>query len=164
MRMLHGFILGLLLAGMAVLSACPAKKSATAPPAAQAPAVGQKIPAAPQAAPSAAAPVGTPPQGLTVTAFTVTGMTCNDCSSSIEATLIKMPGVTTVSADWKAGTTKVQYDADKCTPAEFIAAIEKLGFTAQETATGAAKTPGAAPAPASPGAAGGAKTPPATGA
>lgn len=68
---------------------------------------------------------------LVTAEYSVTGMTCDDCSSAIESELIKVPGVSTVSADWKTGSTKVQYDAGKVTDAQLIAAIEKLGYTAK---------------------------------
>lgn len=76
-----------------------------------------------------------PPRGtsgeVTTTAFTVTGMTGSDCSAAIESTLIKLPGVTTVSADYKTGIAKVQYDPQQSTPAQLIAAIGKLGYKAK---------------------------------
>jgi copper chaperone CopZ len=133
-----------------VVAGCPASKDAAqqANAAAQAGAgaqPGMKIeqPQSPAQNTPVAPPVAASAQGLTISEFSVTGMDCSDCSASIEAKLIKLPGVTTVSADFKAGTAKVQYDAAKCTPAEMVKAIESLGFKAAEKQTSASKAPGA---------------------
>jgi copper chaperone CopZ len=67
---------------------------------------------------------------LATTRFKVEGMTCADCSKSIESELIGIEGVTTVSADDKSGSAIVQYDASKVQPAQLIAAIESLKFRA----------------------------------
>jgi copper chaperone CopZ len=75
------------------------------------------------------------PPGLVTSDFKVEGMTCADCSKSIEATLIRVPGVSTVSADDKAGTTRVQYDPGDVTPAALIEAMDKLKFKATLVST-----------------------------
>jgi copper chaperone CopZ len=67
---------------------------------------------------------------LATARFTVEGMTCADCSKSIENELIGIDGVTTVSADDKAGKAIVQYDASKVTTDQLIAAIGSLKFKA----------------------------------
>jgi copper chaperone CopZ len=94
---------------------------------------GQKA-AGQSAAGGAAVPGGAPaaeaPKPVTVE-FAVTGMTCDDCSKAIETELIKLDGVSTVSADWKSGSTKVQYNPAKCTNEQLLAAIEKLGYKAE---------------------------------
>lgn len=134
---------------LCVLTGCPAGKDAAREASAGA-APGKTIevsPAPVQQAPIAP-PVAPPAQNLAISEFTVTGMDCSDCSASIEAKLIKLPGVTTVSADFKAGTAKVQYDPAKSTPAEMVKAIESLGFKAVEKQTSKSLTPGAKPAPA----------------
>jgi len=67
---------------------------------------------------------------LVTSTFKVEGMDCADCSKAIENKLIGLPGVSTVSADDKRGTTIVQYDSGKITPDEIIAAIGTLKFKA----------------------------------
>jgi copper chaperone CopZ len=71
-----------------------------------------------------------PAPKLTTTTFRVEGMTCTDCSRAIEGKLIGLPGVSTVSADDKAGRAVVQYDAAKVNPDDIIAAIDALKFKA----------------------------------
>jgi copper chaperone CopZ len=126
--------IGLLLAAMMLglvlgVAACPqrARESAGARRAAS--------PAAKTAPmlqhPAAVQPPRSAAGGITTTVFTVTGMTGSDCSAAIESALIKLPGVTTVSADDKTGIAKVQYDPQQSTPAQLIAAIEKLGYAAK---------------------------------
>ena len=70
------------------------------------------------------------PKQLVTTSFKVEGMTCADCSKAIETKLIGMAGVTTASADDKAGKAIVQYDAGKVTKADIIMAINSLKFRA----------------------------------
>jgi copper chaperone CopZ len=109
-------------AGQASNGAKPGDKiEATTPPAQQAPVV---------------PPVAAPPEGLAISEFNVTGMQNSDSSAAVEGALIKLPGVTTVSADFKAGTAKVQYDPVKSKPADILKAIESLGFKATERQTG----------------------------
>jgi copper chaperone CopZ len=167
MRMVHLAWMALLGFVLVVLAACPTTKQATAPGTAQAPPVGGKIEAAPattqQNASGNASPVASPLQGQAVTGFTVVGMTSEESSAAIEAALIKLPGVTTVSADFQSGMAKVQYDPAQSTPAQFIEAIAKLGFEAKELPAGDTKAPGAAPAPDAPGAGGDAKPAPPSG-
>jgi copper chaperone CopZ len=140
----YGFITLALVLSACVLAGCPAGKDAARDTNAGV-APGKKIDVTPAPAQQApvAPPVAPPAQNLAVSEFTVTGMDCADCSASIEAKLIKLPGVTTVSADFKAGTAKVQYDPAKCKPTEMVKAIESLGFKATEKQTGTSKLPGA---------------------
>ncbi len=124
-----------------LLAGCPAGKDQSAAQSGVAP--GEKIAVTPQVTDTTptAPPAPPPSQELTVTTFAVTGMTCDHCSASIEAQLIKLPGVTTVAADYKTGVTKVQYDPQQSPVAELLKAIESLGFKAQESSTSTAKTP-----------------------
>lgn len=161
--------LALVLCGAAVLLAgCPVGKSDSAPQSGVQP--GEKIAATRPAASEVPVPPPTAPpsQALAVTTFAVTGMTCDDCSVSIEGKLIKLPGVTTVSADYKTGVAKVQYDPAQSPVAKLIEAIESLGYTAKETTTTGAAPPqptlgaqGGPPAAKAPGA--GTKPAPGTG-
>ena len=75
---------------------------------------------------------GSPSPSLQVvtTTFKVEGMDCADCGKAIETKLIGMPGVSTVSADEKAGRAIVQYDEGKITKDDIIAAINSLKFKA----------------------------------
>jgi copper chaperone CopZ len=77
---------------------------------------------------------GTPSASLQLvtTTFHVEGMDCADCGKAIETKLIGMAGVSTVSADEKAGRTIVQYDEGKVTKQQLIAAIDSLKFKAKE--------------------------------
>jgi copper chaperone CopZ len=70
------------------------------------------------------------PPGVVTADFKVEGMTCEDCSKAIEGTLIRLEGVSTVSADDKNGTARVQYDPGRCTPDQIVDAINKLKYTA----------------------------------
>jgi len=70
------------------------------------------------------------PPKLATTTFAVEGMTCADCSSAINAEVIKLKGVTTVAADYKRGQAVVQYDPAKVTSAQIIAAINSLKYKA----------------------------------
>jgi copper chaperone CopZ len=99
-----------------LLTGCP---KATQPEAAQAP------PHAQQASSDAATKVE-----LTTTTFKVEGMDCKECSTAIESELIKIKGVSTVSADERNGTAKVQYDPAAVTTDKLIAAIDSLKFKA----------------------------------
>jgi copper chaperone CopZ len=131
----------LLCGALVLLAGCPAGKEQSAAQSGVAP--GEKIAVTPQVAEATptAPPAPPPPQELTVTTFAVTGMTCDDCSASIEAKLIKLPGVTTVAADYKTGVAKVQYDPQQSPVAKLIEAIDSLGFKAKETSTSSAKPP-----------------------
>jgi copper chaperone CopZ len=71
-----------------------------------------------------------PPQLVTVE-FAVTGMKDAQSASAIESALIQIDGVSTVSANDKTGSTKVQYDPAKVTNDQLIAAIKKLGYKAK---------------------------------
>lgn len=68
---------------------------------------------------------------LATSVFSVTGMKDPKAAAAIEAALIKLPGVTTVSADNVSARAKVQYDPAKLTCAQLIAAMKKLGLTAK---------------------------------
>ena len=63
--------------------------------------------------------------------FDVNGMTCGGCEVGVKMKVKKLEGVTSVDASYKDGTAEVAYDPQKVTPAEIIAAIEDLGYTAK---------------------------------
>jgi copper chaperone CopZ len=86
------------------------------------------------------------PDGLTESSFNVYVMHCANCSTSIEAAVIQVPGVSTVAADWKNGVVKVQYDPGKAKAEDISAAIEKLAFKCKLAEGAAAPDETAAPA------------------
>lgn len=63
------------------------------------------------------------------TVFAVDGMHCDSCSTGIVATLEKVEGVLTVSADHEKGSAEAVYQQTKVKVEELEAEIEKLGFT-----------------------------------
>jgi copper chaperone CopZ len=63
------------------------------------------------------------------TEFSVEGMTCDSCSNGIIATLEKVDGVVSVSADHEKGFAEAVYQQTKVNDEELEAEIEKLGFT-----------------------------------
>jgi len=82
----------------------------------------------------------------------ITGMSCVNCSNSIESYLSSTNGVTEVSVNFSTGTGRVSYDGEKIKLEEIISLIEELGFKARaaEDAGGAAKR-GSGPAKFTPG-------------
>lgn len=68
---------------------------------------------------------------LTVSRFHVEGMTCGGCEVGLRMAVGKLDGVDDVEASYKEGSAAVTYDVDKVTPDEIIAAIAKLGYTAE---------------------------------
>ena len=65
--------------------------------------------------------------------FEVTGMTCGGCEVGVRRVVKKLEGVEEVGASHDEGTATVTYLADQVTPADIIAAIEELGYTAELT-------------------------------
>lgn len=63
------------------------------------------------------------------TAFTVEGMHCDSCSSSIVATLEKVDGVETITADHELGMAEAVYRPEKVDADVLKAEIEKLGYS-----------------------------------
>ncbi|KAH9928782.1 copper P-type ATPase CtaA [Amylocystis lapponica] len=67
------------------------------------------------------------------------GMTCSSCTSSVEAGLGGMPGVTSVAVSLTTETCKVEFDRALVGPREMVERIEEMGFDAmlsdQEDAT-----------------------------
>jgi copper chaperone CopZ len=62
--------------------------------------------------------------------FRVEGMHCASCGLLIDDTLEDLPGVTRAQTSMKQGRSTVELNADGSTPADVIAAIEGLGYTA----------------------------------
>jgi len=60
--------------------------------------------------------------------FTVTGMTCSACSSHVEKTVSKMPGVEAAEVSLLANTMTVQYDEGRVSQDDIVRAVEKSGY------------------------------------
>ena len=63
----------------------------------------------------------------------VSGMTCAACARSIERTLAATSGVTRVNVNLATNTATVEFDAARARPADFIGAIEDLGYGVPDT-------------------------------
>jgi len=112
-------------AGTATHSGMPQSQAeSTNPPTAQS---GTPAPDGQAAAP----PAAPAPVELKTVEFTVAGMKDAQSASSIESALIQIDGVSTVSANDKTGSTKVQFDPAKVTTDKLIAEFKKLGFKAK---------------------------------
>jgi Cu+-exporting ATPase len=62
----------------------------------------------------------------------VSGMTCAACARLIERTLAKTPGVTRAAVNFASQTATVEYDARQVRLADFVGAIEGLGYGVPE--------------------------------
>src|ERR1022692_1654393 len=63
----------------------------------------------------------------------VSGMTCAACARSIERTLASTPGVSRANVNLATNTATVEFDAARVRPADFIRAIEDLGYGGPDT-------------------------------
>lgn len=63
--------------------------------------------------------------------FRVEGMTCGGCEMAVKNVVKKLDGVEKVDASHRESQATVTYDSAKVTPAQIVAAIEKLGYTAE---------------------------------
>ena len=64
--------------------------------------------------------------------FSVTGMTCAACSAGIERTVRKLEGVTACAVSLMDGTMTAEFDPEKITAEQIIAAVKALGYGAYE--------------------------------
>jgi Cu+-exporting ATPase len=62
----------------------------------------------------------------------VSGMSCAACARTIERTLSGTPGVERAKVNFATSTATVEYDPARVTPADFIGAIEELGYGVPE--------------------------------
>ncbi len=62
--------------------------------------------------------------------FDVTGMTCSACSSRVEKTVAKLPGIEDVSVNLLTNSMQVSFNEDKLTEKDIIAAVEHEGYGA----------------------------------
>lgn len=65
--------------------------------------------------------------------FATTGMHCPSCSMLIQMDVGDLPGVTSVHADHRTGTTEVTYDEATVTPDDIVETIVKAGYGAKLT-------------------------------
>ena len=63
----------------------------------------------------------------------VTGMTCAACARTIERTLAATSGVTRANVNLATNTATVEFDGTRVRPADFIGAIEDLGYGVPDT-------------------------------
>lgn len=62
--------------------------------------------------------------------YSVTGMTCSACSSHVEKSVSKVPGMETVSVNLLTNSMQVTYDETLCDGQRIIEAVEKAGYGA----------------------------------
>ena len=68
--------------------------------------------------------------------FAVTGMTCSACSSHVEKSVRKLPGMDEVTVNLLTNSMQVVYDDTLCTEDTIIEAVEKAGYGASSAAEG----------------------------
>lgn len=62
--------------------------------------------------------------------YAVTGMTCSACSSHVEKSVRKLPGMEEVTVNLLTNSMQVTYDDARCKGAQIIEAVEKAGYGA----------------------------------
>jgi len=60
--------------------------------------------------------------------LSVLGMTCQNCTRSVERTLLSTPGVIQASVDLQAASATVEYDVDLVKPEVLAEAVRDLGY------------------------------------
>jgi copper chaperone CopZ len=60
--------------------------------------------------------------------LSVLGMTCDNCTRTVERTLASTPGVTKASVDLQAASATVEYDVDLVKPEVLADAVRDLGY------------------------------------
>ncbi|MFO7779474.1 MAG: heavy metal translocating P-type ATPase [Nitriliruptoraceae bacterium] len=81
---------------------------------------------------SATADTSTAPAGTIRLVLPVDGMTCAACSNRVSRALGKLDGVEQANVNFATHRAAVTYDASKVDPAQFKAAIEKVGYEVPE--------------------------------
>ena len=71
--------------------------------------------------------------------FQLSGLYCAACSSSIEAALLKLPGVIEPRVNAGTGRAAIRFDAALARPSQLIAAIEQAGYGAAPDTAGSAR-------------------------
>jgi len=60
--------------------------------------------------------------------LTVRGMTCQNCTRSVERTLAATPGVTKATVDLSSASARVEYDPSLVKPEVLANAVRDLGY------------------------------------
>lgn len=60
----------------------------------------------------------------------IKGMHCVGCAMTVDGALEDLPGVKSASTNYARQTTDVEYDEQKVTEAQLIAAVEQAGYQA----------------------------------
>lgn len=71
------------------------------------------------------------PKNFQQVSFKVRGMTCQSCGEHIEHSVNQLPGINHVNADFKEGTTAVQFDPAKTNKEQLVQAINSTGYKVQ---------------------------------
>lgn len=61
----------------------------------------------------------------------VIGMTCGHCQAKVEQALKGVGGVYSAIVDLQDGEAEVDFNDDAVTPAQLVAAVERVGYTAR---------------------------------
>lgn len=86
----------------------------------------------------------TPGEKTRTVRLAIGGMSCVNCSNSIESYLSASEGVVSVSVNFSAGSGSVEYDPGRISPAEIVSLVAEIGFTAEVAARRGAGVPAAA--------------------
>ncbi len=78
------------------------------------------------------AEVLTPPGGEAMTELAIRGMTCASCARRVEKSLSKVPGVTLANVNLATEHATVTFDPQIVGIPEFLAAVDKAGYSAEE--------------------------------
>jgi copper chaperone CopZ len=76
------------------------------------------------------APETTPVADFEATQLAIEGMSCTSCASQVERSLLKMPGVASVSVDFAAATADVTYRPGAVSDGDLVKAVRKTGYDA----------------------------------
>ncbi len=61
--------------------------------------------------------------------YAVNDMYCTNCVMRIESLEDALPGIKSISASYRKGLMKVEFDETRLTEAQIIAAVTRLGYT-----------------------------------
>ncbi|MFV0466838.1 MAG: heavy metal translocating P-type ATPase [Lachnospiraceae bacterium] len=68
--------------------------------------------------------------------YSITGMTCSACSSHVEKSVSKLPGMTNVSVNLLTNSMQVEYKEEQLSPEKIIKAVENAGYGASQQKDG----------------------------
>lgn len=69
--------------------------------------------------------------GATIVRIRTTGMHCQSCSMLVQMNVEELPGVESVTSDFRTGSTEVVYDPEQVTVEGIVAAITAAGYGAE---------------------------------